>query len=274
MFLGRYFPVNKLDEFYLNLGIDFELLDKWDLSMFRASDNYHIKDRWLNFSHSDDSNATNSILMYAKGNHSGFLELFDKFYEHTNSTAPEGNTFWHIPYKDPIDKLLGGYLCSAHWNEHHSKRFASTKTSMYNEIEEVLDTMVDSVLDGSIFRNSPMMDRHISPLSLILRNALIEYDVIRPVKISGLDLDDKTELKEKIYDHFFAKNPNKIKKICDLILPNRSPYSKEQHYYVSKYKINNPDKIKALATGPLKNDYILIEYFAHEIANKSEMFHG
>ncbi len=264
----------QLDQFYLNLGIDFDTLDKWDLGMYRAAGNYEVKDRWINFLHSNNSNASNSILMYAKGNHSAFLDLFDKFYEHTNTTAPTGNSFWFIPYKDPIDKLLGGYLCSSHWNENYSKRFASVKTNIYNEIEQVLDTMVDSVLDGSIFRNSPMMDRHISPLSLILRNALKENDVIKPSKICGLNLDDKTELKEKIYDHVFANNPNKAKNICDLILPNRSPYSKEQHYYVSKYKIHNPNKIKALATGPLKNEYILIEYFAHELANKKEMFDG
>ena len=254
----------QLDQFYLNIGIDFEVLDKWDLAMYRSLHSYHVKDRWINFEQSENKENTNSILMYAKGNHSSLLEMFDKFYKHTNTTKPEGNNNWFVPFKDPIDKLLGGYLCTDHWNENYKDKFvAGNRENMYEEMVKVLDDLVDSTLDGSLFRHSTMIDRHTTPLSLILRNSLKEYDVLDVSRLVGIDLDARTDLMEAVYSHMFYTNPDKGKQISMHAIPTRSPYSKNQHHYVRKYKIDNPDKMKALATGPLKNDYILNDFFVH-----------
>ena len=97
------------------------------------------RDVWINFNNNDGNDSTSSLLLYRKGNHDAFSQLFDRYYsEHsTRAFLSEGNLNWYIPYKDPVDKLLGGYLSSNDFEEfsHLFKAKGSEKPNIYKDLE-------------------------------------------------------------------------------------------------------------------------------------------
>ena len=109
--------LHNIKDLYEFLQFDKGIQDGWHYGIWRGE-----RDKWINFDLSVEGQ-TDSLLLYRKGNHEAFTNLFSRHYadNHNVSYEPRGNLNWYIPYKDPIDKLLGGFLSSENFAQKHGQ---------------------------------------------------------------------------------------------------------------------------------------------------------
>ena len=254
-------------EFYDRLDIDLNWLDKWeDLTLRITTQPY----QWINFKELN-KDTFSSLLLYSKGNHSLFLAMFEKFYAdyHTIENKPFNGFSWYVPFKNPIDKLLGGFLCTSYFMSRYSNLFKEKKEDMYEELEPLLDNFVDSILNNHIFDSedppskSKSLDNHIIPLTNVLKLALKEVDTFNSRVFVGIDLETRFNVYQHVFDHFVHTKPEKIKEIFEEANTRQSPYSVQQHFYIQKYRANFGNKITELSQGPLKNEFKLNNFLIH-----------
>ena len=232
------------------------------------------KSLWVNYQAEED--VTHSLLLYRKGNHSAFSNLFDIHYSSysNRSFAPEGNVNWFIPYKDPVDKILGGYLSSEWWaQEKHKKKFKGKTNDYYNDLEPYLLNVVDEILKGD-FAKSPIYDMHMTPLSITLENALTNRPKFLLSRLVGLNLDTRRDIWSGVYRPIIQRQDNITEELLQLFVNRRSPYSDRQKYYISKFKHIHTHKIRDLVHGPLYNEYKLVNFFEHHMYYKNKIYNG
>jgi hypothetical protein len=220
---------------------------------------------------------TNSILMYRKGNHDMFTRVADAYFSHAlvKSNKPLGKQNWCVPFKDPIDKLLGGYLSSSHYNDVHSKEVKQfAKTDHYNIIEPILLEVIDATLDGSLQQKHPMFDNHMLPLSLVLENAFQNSNEFDLGKLIGCNLEIKDELLANFYNFILNSYESMPNGFYNMTNARRSPYTHQKSWYIQKIKLKYPHKMYELAHGPLYNEYRLHEFFIHQEYYKHKFRNG
>lgn len=242
------------------------------------------RDVWINFNNNDNGmnrilaiDSSSSLLLYRKGNHHAFSTLFDRYYsEHsTRAFQPEGNLNWYIPYKDPVDKLLGGYLSSHNFTEfsHLFKAKGSEKPNVYKDLEPYLIKFVDKVLEGNVVKSS-MYDMHMTPLSITLENALLERPAFLLSRLIGLNLDTRSNIWPCIYRPIVQHQDNITQDLIKTFVNRRSPYSEQKKYYLLKFKYDHAHKIRELVHGVLYNEYKLLDFFEHHMYIKDKFYNG
>lgn len=220
---------------------------------------------------------TNSILIYRKGNHDMLKRVTDAYFSHATvkSNKPFGKQNWCVPFKDPIDKLLGGYLSSSHYNEHHSDNIKNySKTDHYNLIEPILLDVTNATLDGSMQMKSEMFDNHMLPLSMVLENAFQYVPEFNVGKLVGCNLEIKDELIANYYNFVLNSYESMPKEFYNMTNARRSPYTHQKAWYIQKFKLKHPQKVHQLSHGPLYNEYRLHEFFVHQEYYKRELLSG
>ena len=213
-------------------------------------------------------------MLYRKGNHESFSKLFSRHYlENSNrSYEPLGNANWYVPYKDPVDKLLGGFLSTDYFAQKHNDLFHKDYSDLYEQIEPILLQFVDIVLSGKL-PSSAIYDNHLTPLSIVLEKALIDNPQFRLSRLVGLNLDTKDSLYHAVYDPIIQKH-GMSQQIFQLALKRRSPYGGNKKHYLDMFKYNHAPKIKELVHGPLYNEYKLLNFFVHHMYYKEKFYNG
>lgn len=221
---------------------------------------------------------SNSMLIYRKGNHDMLTRVTDAYFKHATvkSNKPFGKQNWCIPFKDPIDKLLGGYLSSQHYNTHYAKDIKTlARTDHYNQIESILLDVVNATLDYSLHTSQQkLFDNHIMPLSMVLENALKNVPEFNIKKLVGCNLDIKDELISNYYNFVLNSYESMPQGFYNMTNVRRSPYTHQKAWYIQKLKLKHPKKMYELAHGPLYNEYRLHEFFVHQEYYKREFFNG
>ena len=259
---------HNINDLYTYLQFDADIQASWKIKPL--SNAFSERDKWLNFDDSSEDN--HSLLLYRKGNHEAFSNLFSRYYADNSNTSfePLGNSNWYIPYKDPVDKLLGGFLSSDNFAHEHHDKFKGTRHDFYNELEPLLLDFVNEVLRGGVV-HTHMYDNHITPLSVILEKALIDKPQFRLSRLVGLNLDTRGHLYENIYRPIIQKH-GVTPEMFRLSMNRRSPYSENKKHYLNMFKYNHANVIKELVHGPLYNEYKLVNFFEHHIYMKAKFY--
>lgn len=269
--------LHNINDLYDYLQFDKGIHEHWKRAPFKE------RDHWVNYVESDkegwDINnkhvSTHSLLLYRKGNHQAFSQLFDNYFtgSSTRSYTPEGNLNWFIPYKDPVDKLLGGFLSSEYYAQKHHTKFKGVRRNFYKELEPILLQFVEAVLEGNI-GTSHMYDNHLTPLSIILEQALIDKPKFLLGRLVGLNLDTRAGIWGNVYRPIVQKQNNITDEISRLFVARRSPYGEQQKHYLLRFKVDHAVKIRELAYGPLYNEYRLLDFFEHHQNYKESFYNG
>jgi hypothetical protein len=265
--------LHSIKDLYEFLQFDNNIQDSWkNHKKYKSGPYRHEKDSWINFD--EDGANSHSLLLYRKGNHEAFKQLFSTYYSENSNTSfkPLGNVNWYIPYKDPVDKLLGGLLSSEYFNQKHHHKFVNIRHDFYKELEPILLQFVDEVLKTTIVQ-SHMYDNHITPLSVILENALIDKPQFLLGRLVGLNLDTQDQLYQEVYRIVIQKH-GMSEQIFQLALKRRSPYGENKKHYLTMFKYNHANKIKELVHGPLYNEYKLVNFFEHHRDMKAKFHNG
>lgn len=263
--------LHSINDLYEFLQFDKGIQDGWKIEPLRNA--FSERDTWINFDLSVDGQ-TDSLLLYRKGNHEAFTNLFSRHYadNHNVSFKPLGNLNWYIPYKDPVDKLLGGFLSSEYFNKKHHHKFVGKRGNFYNELEPLLLQFVDEVLKTNIVQ-SHMYDNHITPLSVILENALIDKPQFMIGRLVGINLDLRDELYRNVYKPIIQRH-GMTEEIFQISMHRRSPYGANKKHYLTMFKYYHANVMKELVQGPLYNEYKLIDFFIHHQHDKQEFYNG
>jgi hypothetical protein len=263
--------LHNINDLYTYLQFDDDIQASWKIEPLRNA--FSERDKWLNF---DDEGGKNnhSLLLYRKGNHEAFSNLFSRYYADNSNTSfkPLGKLNWYIPYKDPVDKLLGGFLSSDNFAHKHHDKFKGYRHDFYDELEPLLLDLVWEVLRGSVVQTD-MYDNHITPLSVILEKALIDKPQFIVGRLVGLNLDTKDHLYQSLYSTIIKKH-GITPEILRLSMHRRSPYGGQKKHYLTMFKYNHADVIKELVHGPLYNEYKLVNFFEHHTYMKAKFYHG
>jgi len=255
-----------INDLYSYMEFDKHIQNSWKSTILD-------KNEWINFQ--DEENTTHSLLLYRKGNHTAFSNLFESYYSSNSnrSFAPMGNANWYIPYKDPVDKLIGGYFSSQYWAEEDHQKFKGKRHDFYDELEPYVIDFINDVLKGD-FIYSKRYDMHMTPLSVLLEQALIDRPKFLLSRLVGLDLDTQRDIWPCVYAPVIQKQDNISEEFLRLFTVRRSPYGDQLRYYISKFKYIHVQKIKQLVDGPLYNEYKLLEFFKHQMYYKNKMING
>ena len=260
--------LHNIKDLYEFLQFDKGIQDGWHHGIRRGE-----RDKWINFDLSVEGQ-TDSLLLYRKGNHEAFTNLFSRHYadNHNVSYEPRGNLNWYIPYKDPIDKLLGGFLSSENFGRKHHHKFVGMQGNFYNELEPLLLQFLNEVLGKSIIK-SHMYDNHITPLSVTLENALIDKPQFLLNRLVGINLDVRDELYRCVYKPIIQRH-GMTEEIFRISMHRRSPYGGNKKHYLDMFKYYHANVMKELVQGPLYNEYKLLDFFIHHQHYKQEFYNG
>ena len=258
--------LHNINDLYTYLQFDAGIQASWKTVPFKE------RDQWINFDVEGDS--SHSLLLYRKGNHNAFMDLFSTYYaQYSNrSFKPLGNLNWYIPYKDPVDKLLGGLLSSEYFAQKHTHKFSKFRHDFYKELEPILLQFVDEVLKTNIVQ-SHIYDNHMAPLSVILENALIDKPKFLLGRLVGINLDTREGLYQCVYNPIVQKY-GMSEQMFRLALKRRSPYGANKKHYLTMFKYNHATLIKELVYGPLYNEYKLVNFFEHHQDIKAKFYNG
>ena len=271
--------LNTLQNVFDVCGFDEDVQSLWDTAYLRKiwDNSSGTVGRWINFEESE-SDKSHSLLLYPKGNHTLFKQMFYQYYKpkHSFSWAPQGNSNWYIPYKDPVNKLLGGFVSSEYFADKYSKDVKKPYTpDSYRFMQGAFDELVEKTLTGELMRdNNILFDSHLAPLSFIMQQALADRPNFMALRLFPLNLDTRNDLFSAIYINFIEQSPSTIIEQFKSASNQRSPYGSQKHFYIERYKSENYKKIDKLIKGPLKNEYKLLNFFAHHIYFKEKLDNG
>lgn len=257
---------------------------KFDFSIHNAYKNNDILFKeaiksapfWATYTHYTKSSSqdTHSLLLYNKGNHDLFQKLFKQYYEehHKIEDKPTGNLDWIIPFSDPVDKLLGGFMSSRYFVENIKEQIAEDSAkgvNFYSLIAKHLKDVATKTLD---FAYEEYEDGHMVPLSIVLELGLKDRPQFFVSKLRGLNLETRSQIYTLVYSNFVAKNPEHTASIFAQAVGSRTPYNDSLHYYVKMFKYRYPGLINQLINGPLLNEYKLCNYFVHEQEMRKDFY--
>ena len=115
---------------------------------------------------------------------------------------------------------------------------------------------------------------HMTPLSVLLEQALIDRPKFFLSRLVGLDLDTRRDIWPCVYKPVIQNQDNISEELIRLFTVRRSPYNDQLRHYISKFKYIHGQKIRELVNGPLYNEYKLLEFFKHQTYYKNKMTNG
>ena len=282
--------MHTLNDLYNFLEFDHGIQQMWHSEMC-VKENHKEPPLWYNFAPVSDAQEyqslqgidlselpnTDSLLSYHKGNHDMFRRIVKNFYLNATreTTTPYGKMNWYVPFKDPIDKLIGGYFSSEYYSDNHGEDVAAVShKDHYSEMEVIMHEIVDATLSGSLHATRGLYDIHLTPLSIVIEDALAGRPLFYIGKLVGLDLTVGDYLNKYFYNYVLNANPTLAVNIFKTTHVRRSPYTHTKSHYLQMYKRLNPQKITELMNGPLYNEYKLYNYFIHQDYYKNIFYNG
>ena len=268
---------HNIQDLYEFLGFDFDIHNAYKNNNILYKEAIKSAPFWVNYIHQtkNASTDTHSLLLYNKGNHDLFQKLFKRYYaeDHKIEDKPTGSLDWIIPFSDPVDKLLGGFMSSRYFVNNIKDQIAEDTANGINCYGLIAKHLTDVATKTLDFAQDEYEDGHMVPLSIVIELGLSQRPQFYMSKLRGLNLETRTQLHDLVYSNFVTKNPKHAASIFTQAIVPRSPYNDRLHYYVKMFKYRYPGLINQLINGPLSNEYKLCNYFLHE-HNMRKDFYG